>query len=95
MNTEITMIIPVYNAEKYIDRCLTSLLDQSLDNFVMYFVDDGSKDSSYEKLKEYLKKNPERITVFHKENGGAASARNYALNYLDTPYVMFCDIMIM
>lgn len=92
MNAEITMIIPVYNAEKYIDRCITSLLDQSFDNFVMYFVDDGSKDSSYEKLKEYQKKNPERITVFHKENGGAASARNYALNYLDTPYVMFCDI---
>lgn len=92
MNAEITMIIPVYNAEKYIDRCLTSLLGQSFDNFIMYFVDDGSKDTSYEKLKEYQKKNPERITVFHKENGGAASARNYALNYLDTPYVMFCDI---
>ena len=91
-DSDITMIIPVYNAEKYIDRCLSSLLGQSFDNFVMYLVDDGSKDSSYERLKEYQEKYPERITVFHKENGGAASARNYALNYLDTPYVMFCDI---
>ena len=87
---EISVIVPVYNVEKYIPRCLDSLLGQTFDNIEILLVDDGSKDSSGDICDEYAARD-ERIKVFHKQNGGVSSARNTGLDNASGKYVMFCD----
>lgn len=86
----LSIIIPVYNAEKYIDRCLNSILIQNLEGCEIILVDDGSNDNSWQICKQYAKKQ-NNITVYHKNNGGASSARNYGLNYASGKYVWFID----
>ena len=77
----ITVIIPVYNVEKYIDRCVKSVLAQSFSNLEIILVDDGSPDSSPAICDAYEKKD-ERIKVIHKKNGGLASARNAGMEVI-------------
>ena len=72
---KITVIIPVYNAESTLRRCLDSILIQTFTDFECILIDDGSKDRSGEICDEYARKDS-RIKVFHKENGGVSSARN-------------------
>lgn len=91
MDAKVSVIIPAYNTEKYIETCLTSLLKQTLEDIEIIVVDDGSTDSTLEVLKEYEKKYPEKIIVYHKENGGQASARNLALSYAKGEYLGFVD----
>ena len=86
----LSIIIPVYNAEKHIDRCLNSILIQNLEGCEIILVDDGSSDNSWQICKQYAKKQ-NNITVYHKNNGGASSARNYGLNYASGKYVWFID----
>ena len=88
---KVSVIIPVYNAENTLDRCMDSLWKQTADSFQIVVVDDGSQDTSYAKLHQYKELWGERMILLQKENGGAASARNLALEHVDTPYVMFCD----
>lgn len=76
----ISIIIPIYNAEKYLARCLDSLLNQTFRDFEMILVNDGSTDSSAEICEEYRAKNP-CIHILNKDNGGAASARNLGLDW--------------
>jgi glycosyltransferase involved in cell wall biosynthesis len=87
---KVSIIIPVYNGEKYIDRCLNSILNQTYKNIELIIIDDGSTDNSFKLLSEYLKKDT-RIKVIHKENGGQASARNLGLTKSTGDYIMFVD----
>ena len=92
MNKErlISIIIPVYNTEKYIKRCLDSVTKQTERDFECILVDDGSTDESSKILDEYSKKD-DRYIVLHKANGGVSSARNLGLNVAKGEYVIFMD----
>lgn len=85
-----SVIIPVYNCENYLTPCVRSVLDQSCSDFELLLVDDGSTDGSG-RLCDQLAEQDRRIRVFHKENGGAASARNYGLEHAVGSRVMFLD----
>lgn len=86
----ITIGVAVYNAEKYLKKCLDSLIEQDYDNLEILLIDDGSKDSSGTICDEYAK-NDDRIKVIHKENGGLSSARNCLLDNMAGEYIMFVD----
>lgn len=92
MSFLISIIIPVYNAEKYLKECLASVLSQTYSNLEVICVNDGSKDNSLSILEEYAIKD-NRIRVFSKENEGkgAAGARNLGLSKATGEYVMFLD----
>ncbi len=87
---KISIIIPVYNAEQYIDNCLKSLIGQTYKNIEIILVDDGSKDSSYDICLEYSKKY-NFIKIFHKTNGGPSSARNLGISKASGDYICFVD----
>ena len=72
-NPKISVIVPVYNAEKYLRRCVDSILAQTFNDFELLLIDDGSKDSSGEICDEYARMD-ERVRVWHKKNGGVSSA---------------------
>lgn len=86
----ISVIIPVYNVEKYLAACVDSVLAQSYQNFELILVDDGSKDRSPRICDEYAAADP-RIRCFHKQNGGASSARNVGLDHASGEYIFFLD----
>lgn len=86
----ISIIIPVYNAEKYLCLCLDSVLTQTYTNWECLLVDDGSKDSSGIICDEYAKTDS-RFKVYHKENGGVSSARNLGLKEAKGEYIIFLD----
>lgn len=90
LNPLISIIVPVYNMEKYINRCVDSILNQEYKNIEVILVDDGSKDSSPKICDEYAKKD-NRIKVFHKENGGQGSARNLGIDNANGEYIGFVD----
>lgn len=85
-----SVIIPVYNVEDYLGRCLESVLGQSFDNFEIIGINDGSADKSFDVLKTYAEKDS-RIKVISKENGGLPSARNSGLYDAQGKYVFFLD----
>ena len=86
----VSCIIPVYNTEKYLPRCIESVLAQTFVDWEMLLIDDGSTDASGSICDEYAAKD-ERIRVFHKENGGISSARNVGLNYAQGEWIFFVD----
>ncbi len=86
-----SFIVPVYNGEIYIERCLSSLLNQTYDNFEIIIINDGSTDKSLSKLKSYAKKN-KQIRVFSTVNKGVSSARNYGIKKSTGDYIVFVDI---
>lgn len=86
----ISIIIPLYNVEKYMDQCLQSVVDQTYKNLEIILVDDGSPDQSGNKA-DLWKKKDKRIKVIHKENGGLSSARNAGLEICHGQYIMFID----
>lgn len=90
MRPLISIVIPVYNSEKTLHRCVDSILNQTFDDWELLLIDDGSKDSSGEICDDYAKKN-KRIRVFHKENGGVSSARNLGLDNVCGEWITFCD----
>lgn len=87
---KVSVIIPVYNVEKYLARCLDSVLCQTFRNFEVLLVDDGSTDTSGNICDRYGEIDS-RVRVFHKVNGGLSDARNYALGYIKGDYVAFID----
>lgn len=87
---EYSIIIPIYNSEKYLARCISSVLEQSFDSFELLLVDDGSTDGSAV-LCEQFKKNDARVKLICKENGGVSSARNKALEQARGRYIIFID----
>ena len=89
-NEKISVIVPVFNVEQYLDQCIESLVMQTYDDLDIILVDDGSKDSSLELCNKWASKDT-RIRVFHKENGGLADARNFGLDKAIGEYVSFVD----
>lgn len=87
----VSIIVPVYNAEKYIDRCIQSVLCQSFSSWELLLVDDGSTDNSGAICDEYAFKD-DRIKVLHKENGGVSSARNDGIRQSCGTWLTFIDI---
>lgn len=86
----ISIIVPIYNAERYLHRCIDSILAQTFQDFELILVDDGSTDNSGAICDKYANLD-KRVKVFHKGNGGVSSARNFGLNYADGDYLMFFD----
>lgn len=86
----ISFVVPVYNASKYLDSCVCSILNQSYADIELLLVDDGSTDGSQGLCDQYAQKD-ERVRVFHKENGGVHTARNLGLQKASGEYVMFID----
>lgn len=89
-NPLVTIIIPVYNAEKYLQRCIDSLRAQTYANIEMIFVDDGSPDQCSQILMQAAQQDA-RIRVFSQKNAGPSAARNLGLDHCTGKYVMFCD----
>ncbi len=93
--SKLSIIIPVYNTEKYINKCLESLAKQKMKDFEVIIVNDGSTDNSEKVIKEYINSNKEKfiyeIKYLKKENGGLSSARNFALPHVTGKYIMFFD----
>lgn len=89
-NPLVSIIVPVYKVESYLDRCIQSVLQQTYKQWELILIDDGSPDKSGEICDDWAKKD-NRIRVFHKENGGVSSARNIGLNQMKGDYVTFLD----
>ncbi len=85
-----SIVIPVYNVEKYLERCVTSMEEQEFKDYEVILVDDGSTDGSGEICDRLALKN-HKIRVFHRENRGVSSARNYGMDKADGEYVLFVD----
>lgn len=86
----ISVIVPVYNVEKYLRKCLDSIINQTYNDWELILVDDGSKDASREICDEYSQ-NDSRIKVFHKPNGGVSSARNIGIENACGEWIAFVD----
>ncbi len=85
-----SIIIPVYNVEKYISKCIESVKGQTLTDFECLIIDDGTKDKSIEKAIEAIG-NDERFKIYHKVNGGLSDARNYGIDKATGEYLFFLD----
>lgn len=88
---KLSIIVPVYGVEKYIDKCLNSLVKQSLKEIEIIVVNDGTKDNSQKIIDKYVKKYPDKIKSYIKENGGQGSARNYGLKKAAGEYIGYVD----
>lgn len=86
----ISVIIPVYNVENYLNQCVDSVLNQRFKDIEVILVDDGSKDSSGQICDDYKKRDP-RVKVIHKENGGLSDARNIGIRVCSSEYILFLD----
>ena len=87
---DISIIVPVFKAETFINRCVDSILAQSFSNFELILIDDGSPDKCPEICDEYSKKD-KRIRVIHKTNAGVSAARNTGIKVAKGKWLMFCD----
>ena len=90
MEHKISVVVPVYNVEKYLDRCVESILVQTFQDFELILVDDGSPDNCPQMCDNWAERDS-RITVIHKENGGLPDARNYGINAACGEYITFVD----
>jgi glycosyltransferase involved in cell wall biosynthesis len=90
MNRKVSIIIPVYNCEKYISRCLDSIINQTYDNLEVIVINDGSTDNTLGMLKNYSKKYP-YIKVYTQKNSGVSSARNNGIKKATGYYIQFTD----
>ena len=86
----VSVIVPVYKAEKWLHRCVDSILAQTMTDFELLLIDDGSPDKSGEICDEYAAKD-NHIRVFHKENGGGSSVRNLGLDNAQGEWISFID----
>lgn len=85
---KVSLIVPIYNTEKYLNKCLDSILNSTYQNIEIIIVNDGTQDKSMDIVKSYKDK---RIKIYEKENGGLSSARNYGLDKATGKYVIFID----
>lgn len=87
----ITLVVPVFNMEQYLPRCMDALMKQTCKAFTIILIDDGSTDSSPSMCDRYAKEHPELIRVVHKKNGGLSSARNAGIEAASGKYIIFPD----
>ena len=90
MENLVSIIIPVYNVEKYLNKCIESIVSQTYKNLDIIIIDDGSKDSSGKMCDEWANKD-NRIRVIHKTNGGLSDARNVGIEHAKGNYISFID----
>lgn len=90
-NIKVSVIVPIYNVEDYLRRCLESLVNQTLKEIQIILVNDGSPDHSQDIINEYVQLYPEKIVSVVKENGGLSDARNYGIPYAKGEYIGFVD----
>ena len=88
---KVSVIVPVYNVGEYLERCIKSLINQTLQDIEIIFVDDGSTDESKKIIEKYIQNNPEKLKYLYKENGGLSSARNFGIPYAKGDYIAFLD----
>ncbi|MBR4117148.1 MAG: glycosyltransferase [Clostridia bacterium] len=88
---KVSVIVPVYNVEDYLPKCLDSLVNQTIDNYEVIVVNDGSPDNSQEIIDRYAKEYPQIIKPFIKENGGLSDARNFGIKKASGEYIAFVD----
>jgi glycosyltransferase involved in cell wall biosynthesis len=89
--SKVSVIVPVYNVENYLAKCLDSLVRQTYQNIEILVVNDGSKDHSEHIIQEYAQKYPEKVKPFIKENGGLSDARNFGIDHATGDYLGFVD----
>lgn len=89
--SKVSVIVPVYNVENYLERCLESLVNQTLEDIEIIVVNDGSTDNSQNIIDRYKKAYPKKIVSLRKKNGGLGDARNYGLKYASGEYIGFVD----
>ena len=89
--SKVSVIVPFYNVEKYIEKCLNSLVNQTLEEIEIILVNDGSKDNSEKIVKQFQEKYPNKIKYYEKANGGLGDARNFGINYANGEYIAFLD----
>lgn len=87
----VSVIVPVYNTEKYLAKCLESLVSQTLEEMEILLIDDGSTDGSYKIMEQFRCRYPEKIRIFQKENGGQGAARNLGISLAEGEYIGFVD----
>lgn len=87
---KVSVIVPIYNVEDYVETCMLSLINQTMKDIEIICVDDGCQDRSIERIEKYWNSDP-RITIIHESNRGLAGARNYGVHSANTGFVMFCD----
>lgn len=90
MSTFVSVVVPVYNVKKYLNKCVNSIIAQTYDNYEVLLIDDGSTDGSAEICDSFAEQ-CEKISVYHKENGGQSDARNYANKYVKGEYIVYID----
>lgn len=91
MNPAVSVIVPVYNVEKYLDRCLESLVNQTLTSLEIIVVNDGSKDQSQRIIDRFVREYPDKVYGYIKENGGLSDARNFGMKLARGEYLGFVD----
>lgn len=88
---KVSVIVPVYNVEKYLKKCLSSLVNQTLPEIEILVINDGSQDDSQSIINDFQQKFPLKIKSFVKENGGLSDARNYGLDQATGEFIGFVD----
>ena len=90
MPSKVSIVVPIYKVEKYLRRCVDSIINQTYRNLEIILVDDGSPDKCGQIIDEYKEKDS-RIISLHKKNGGLSDARNYGMKYVTGEYIFFLD----
>ena len=88
---KISVIVPVYNVENYLEKCLNSLVNQTLEEIEILVINDGSTDGSQKIIDDFQRKFPQKIKAFSKENGGLSDARNFGIDRATGEFLAFVD----
>ena len=89
--TKVSVIVPVYNVELYLEKCLLSLVNQTLQDIEIIVVNDGSRDHSQQIIEKFQQEHPQKIFAYTKENGGLSDARNFGIDRAKGKYIGFVD----
>ena len=90
MEELVSIIVPIFNVDKYLEKCIKSIINQTYRNLEIILINDGSTDNSYQICKKYSEQDS-RIVLIDKQNGGSASAKNYGLKIAKGDYISFVD----
>lgn len=91
MESIVSVIVPVYNSEKYISKCIESIINQTYQNIEIILINDGSKDNSQKIINEYKQRFPDKINAIEQKNKGVATTRNESIKIANGDYIMFVD----